>query len=137
MPGRQLEPVVEPVVLGRQLDVRLLRKQLAERIEPELPIVLDRRLPARPARPLVVQQLVQQRPELVSQLVVQLLVPPVVPVAVPVVVVELDTVHTLVAVVFAVAEPGTVGMPAVAQVVADIDNTPAVVLVVGNIVLYL
>jgi hypothetical protein len=53
---------------------------------------------------------------------------------VPVVVVVLDTVHTLVAVVFVVVGPGIAGKPAVEQSVAGIDNTPAVVLAVGNIV---
>ena len=65
VPGKQLQLVVEPTVLGRQLDVRLLRRQLAERLEPELPIVLDRQLPVRPARLLVVRLLVVRLLELV------------------------------------------------------------------------
>ena len=65
MLGTQPQLVVEPTVIDRQLDVRLLRKQLAEKLEPELPIVLDRQLPARPARLLVVRLLVVRLLELV------------------------------------------------------------------------
>ena len=93
VPGKQLQLVVEPTVLGRQLDVRLLRRQLVEKLELELPIVLGKQLLAQPGKPLVVRLLVRQQPELVWLLVVRLLVPPVAPVAELGIVVVLDTVH--------------------------------------------
>jgi hypothetical protein len=46
----------------------------------------------------------------------------------------LDIVHRPVAVEFVVVELDIAGKPVVEQVVAGIDNTPAVVLAVGNIV---
>ena len=61
----RLELVVVPTVLGRQPDVLLLRRQLVERLEPELLIVLDKQLLVQPVRLLVVRQLVRQRLELV------------------------------------------------------------------------
>ena len=52
----------------------------------------------------------------------------------PAVVVALDTAHRPVVVVFVVVEPDIAGKPAVEQAVAGIDNTPAVVLDIDNIV---
>jgi hypothetical protein len=57
-----------------------------------------------------------------------------VPVAELDIVVAPDTVHRPVAVEFVVVELDIAGKPVVEQVVAGIDNTPAVVLAVGNIV---
>ena len=65
VPDKQPQLVVEPTVLGRQLDVRLLHRQLAERLEPELPIVLGKQLLVQPVRQPVVRRLVRQRLELV------------------------------------------------------------------------
>ena len=60
------------------------------------------------------------------------LVQPVVPVAELGIVAVPNIEHRPVAVVFVVVGPGIVGKPAVEQAVADIDNTPAVVLAVGT-----
>ena len=132
--GKQPQLVGEPTVPGRQLDVRLLRRQLVEKLELELPIVLGRQLLVQPDRQLVVRLLVRLRPELVWLLVVRLLVPLVAPVAELDIVVALDTAHRPVAVAPAVAVLDIVGKPVVEQAVVGIDNTPAVVLAVGNIV---
>ena len=63
--GKQPRLVVELTVIDRQLDVRLLRRQLAERLELELPIVLGKQLLVQPVRQPVVRRLVRQRLELV------------------------------------------------------------------------
>ena len=134
VPDKQPRLVVEPTVLVKQLDVRLLHRQLVEKLEPELPIVLGRQLLVQPGKPLVVRLLVRLRPELVWPLVVRLLVPLVAP-AVELGIVAVPNIEHRPAVV----EPAVVGLdiagkPAVEQAVAGIDNTPAVVLAVGNIV---
>jgi len=89
--GKQPQLVVEPTVPGRQLDVRLLRRRLVEKLELELPIVLGKQLLVQPDKQLVVRQLVRLQPELVWLLVVRQLVPLVAPAVELDIVVALDT----------------------------------------------